>query len=75
MPGLAYAPFLFLSLCWGFGGVRCLMKRLKPDRHDFLRTRVLREATAMALARRARPRELKSRARRDGPLIPVAVAT
>jgi len=51
------------------------MKRLKPDRHDFLRTRVLREATAMALARRARPRELKSRARRDGPLIPVAVAT
>jgi len=48
------------------------VKKQKPDRHDFLRTRVLREATTLALSRRARPRELKSRARRDGPLIPVS---
>jgi hypothetical protein len=46
------------------------MKRPKLDRHDFLRTRVLRQATTLALSRRTRRRELSSRARR--PRIPVS---
>jgi len=51
--------------------VREAMKRPKLDRHEFLRTRLTRQATALALTRRTRPRECKLRARRDGPLIPV----